>query len=397
MSSLNKAFIKAYRKSEAAPLPAPHTRTAVHVAAPAVAASAAASAATAAAQTAAPPTVTQPAKPVAPQSSTPQAAAPTPAATPQPAATTIAASVPTAAPDAPEAATVLSLVQPAPVTLFDPPHTGVRAPHANFAERGPAPSAGNAPPKKRASTPAPTLEIPPLAPAPMVLPMPNAAGALRPMFEVTNFTWPEIVDQLLAAAPAQFRAATNDLIDAARRHRKMVAVTAAHRGEGCTAVALALARALAEQQQHVILVDGHFDAPALSETLGISAQVGWEDALSGDQPLAEALVESLEDRLTVLPLRQAAADDWRVGVARLKSSLDDLRRHCDLVLIDAGPLGRADDRRHLLSWAGPCRVDRALVVRDVRTTTERDTADLDERLHGCGIAQWHFVENFSAA
>jgi Mrp family chromosome partitioning ATPase len=216
------------------------------------------------------------------------------------------------------------------------------------------------------------------------------------VFEVNSFTWPELTGVLLEAASAQFRAAAIELAEASRRHRKLVAVTAAHRGEGCTAVTTALAKALADEQQRVILVDAHFGAPGMSDSLGLAPQVGWEDVLSGEKPLTEALIESLEDRITVLPLRQSAAEDWRLSIARLKASFDELRRHCDLVLVDAGPLGDTADRRHLLSWAAPCRVDRALVVRDLRATSDLETSEIERRLHGCGIAQWNFVENFAA-
>ena len=363
MSSLNKAFIKAYHKSQAEAAPKAPAR-----AAPA-----------------------RPATPIVPPAIAGKIGVRADASVAEPPAPRIAVM-----PEAPAPAATAPTVA-TPTTLFDAAHTTVRPPHANFSEPRATHGTGQATTAERTAKTS-TAEVQPVVAPPIILPMPAAPpAAWRPVYEVTSFTWPELTDQLLIAAPAQFRAAANDLIEASRRHRKLVAVTSAHRGEGCTAVALALAKALVEQQQQVILVDGHFTAPSLADSLGLLAQVGWEDHLSGDKPLAEALIESLEDHLTVLPLRQAAADDWRVGVGRLKASFDELRRHCDVVLIDAGPLGAPDDRRHVLSWAAPCRVDRALVVRDVRTATEREAAELDERLHGCGIAQWHFVENFSAA
>ena len=199
----------------------------------------------------------------------------------------------------------------------------------------------------------------------VILPMTGPSPIWRPVFEVTNFTWPELTGLLLETAAAQVRAAATELAEGSRRHRKLIAVTAAHRGEGCTVVALALAKALAEQEQRVILVNAHFDAPSLADSLGMAPQVGWEEVLAGDRQLTEALVESLEDGLTVLPMSKPAGEDWRLSVSRLKASFDELRRHCDLVLVDAGPLGESNDRRHLLSWAAPCRVDRALVVRNL--------------------------------
>jgi Mrp family chromosome partitioning ATPase len=291
----------------------------------------------------------------------------------------------------------LAIVEPPPRTVVDSAHVGVRPPHANFADppraasaKGPSAAAPIAPAQSTAVT------EPAVSPRPVILPISGPSPIWRPVFEVANFTWPELTDVLLDAAGAQFRTAATDLAEACRRHRKLVSITAARRGEGCTIIALALAKALADQQQRVILVDAHFEAPGLADNLGLAAQVGLEDALSGEKPLVEALVESLEDRVVVLPLREPVASDWRLSIARLKSSLDELRRHCDVVLIDAGPVGDTNDRRRLLSWAAPCRVDRALVVRDLRSTSDDEAAEIERRLHGCGIAQWNFVENFAA-
>jgi Mrp family chromosome partitioning ATPase len=402
MSNLNKAFIEAYRKSAAHAAPAaPHpTKVPTIVAAPAgatlpVSATAvpaardgrqtppAGTADTAVKQGAGFPTIGDSAS-----LSPPTAASAENSVVAREIASASAVAVASAAPLA-------------PATIIDTAHVGIRAPHANFVDAPPSASvaaaqAPSGPAVQPAATPA-AVEAPPINPRPVILPMTGPSPIWRPVFEVTNFTWPELAGVLLDAASAQFQAAATELADACRRHRKLVAVTAAHRGEGCTVVAIALAKALADEQQRVILVDAHYGAPAMAHSLGLAPQVGWEDVLSGEKPLTEALVESLEDGITVLPLRQPASEDWRLSVARLKASFDELRRHCDLVLVDAGPLGEAGDRRHLLSWAAPCRVDRALVVRDLRATGDGETSDIEKRLHGCGIAQWNFVENFAAA
>ena len=265
-------------------------------------------------------------------------------------------------------------VEAIPVTVVDHAHPGIRAPHANFIDpprqAASAASTTSAPPTASVTSAVDSL---PVSPRPVILPISGPSPIWRPVFEVSSFVWPELTDVLLEAAGPQFRAAAGDLAEACRRHRKLVTITASRRGEGCTVVGIALAKALADQQQRVILVDAHFNAPGLADSLGLAAQVGLEDTLTGEKPLIEALVESLADRVVVLPLRQPAAADWRLSIAHLKSSLDELRRHCDIVLIDAGPCGDAGDRRRLLSWAAPCRVDRAwsYVICARRATTRR--------------------------
>ena len=169
------------------------------------------------------------------------------------------------------------------VTVVDHAHSGIRAPHANFIDP-PPPAASAAPTTSAASTTA-AVDSLPVSPRPVILPISGPSPIWRPVFEVSNFVWPELTDVLLEAAGPQFRAAAGDLAEACRRHRKLVTITASRRGEGCTVVALALAKALADQQQRVILVDAHFNAPGLADSLGLAAQVGLEDTLTGEKPL----------------------------------------------------------------------------------------------------------------
>ncbi|MBI2823461.1 MAG: hypothetical protein HYX69_02080 [Planctomycetia bacterium] len=365
MSSLNQAFLKAYHKSTA------------------VAARGEASAASP--QQAVAPTTND--APPAPHVPLPTAATPrAPLSLPEPTA-------PLALPPRTVAVKPKPLTPPVPVTIVDAAHPGVKAPHARFAS---AP-ARQARPAAAANDPSPaSVDTPSLEARPMVLPMFVPSHSWRPVFEISSFVWPEMIGTMLAAGEAPFRAAAAELIDACRRHRKLVAIAGASASQGCTATTLALARALAQLQQKVAIVDAHFASPQLADSLGVMPQVGWEEHLSGGKPLTEVLVESLEDRVTLLPLRQPPAADWRVSEARLKASFDELRRHFDLVLIDSGPLGDPQDRRHLLSWAAPCRVDRALVVRDVRSLDGEQIATIEKRLQECGIAQWNFVDNFAA-
>ncbi|HEY1598033.1 MAG TPA: cellulose synthase operon protein YhjQ/BcsQ [Pirellulales bacterium] len=463
MSSLNKAFIKAFDKSTAAAAQQPQGRGPHFRPTPA-------KPTTARSDTNAPPASVVEANVTRPPHAAHRAlagsalltatlpgrappVAPAPPVVPATeAASTISAPRSTTASGAPPDSTPKSTAgrtpvpPPVPITIVDSAHAGVRAPYANFVDppqpvttrptaapplhAAPAPAAKSQAPvgphETAASETAPTqtgsiesassgaapnvaaaagaipsspasIASAPINPRPVILPISGPSPIWRPVFEVTSFTWPELTEVLLEAAAAQFRTAAGDLAEACRRHRKLVAVTAGHRGEGCTVVTLALAKALAELDQRVILVDAHFEAPGLADSLGVATQVGWEETLTGEKSLTEAMVESLEDRLTVLPLKQAANPEWRLSVARLKAAFDELRRHADVVLVDAGPFGADGDRRNLVSWAGPCRVDRALVVRDLRTTGDDETAEIERRLHGCGIAQWNFVENFAAA
>ena len=367
MSSLNKSFIKAYRKSAVEVEPA-KTPARPHFVPPAALGKGPAKVSAERADVALPS--------VSLEAAVCSAAALPPRELRKPQVT------PIATPELPEQQAVvvdldavvaeekpLTIVKPVERTVVDTAHQGVRAPHANFVD---VPRV--APSTKIATTSSPIAPTQPTAPIseaavsprPVILPITGPSPIWRPVYEVANFTWPELTDVLLDAASAQFRTAASDLAEACRRHRKLVSITAARRGEGCTIIALALAKALAEQQQRVILVDAHFEAPGLADNLGLAAQVGLEDTLTGEKPLVEALVESLEDRVVVLPLRQPAASDWRLSIARLKSSLDELlpalRRRADRCWArrrhqrspSVAVVGRPMPGRSRLWWCATC-------------------------------------------
>ena len=132
--------------------------------------------------------------------------------------------------------------------------------------------------------------------------------------------------------------------------------------------------------------------------MGILPQVGWDDILWGNQPLAEALIESLDDHLSLLPLRQPIAGlQRRTPTVQWKASLSELTKHYDMVLLDAGPL--TDERKpcDTAALAAQHPIDAALVVRDLRRVGLETARDVGQRLMACDITRWNLVENFCPA
>jgi Mrp family chromosome partitioning ATPase len=158
---------------------------------------------------------------------------------------------------------------------------------------------------------------------------------------------------------------------------------------------LALGRLLATRGLRVVLVDADFRHPHLARQLGLSVEQGLESVLAGEVPLADALVESLDDRLTLLPLKGLVADPrLLVGNRALVESLDALRAAFDLVIVDAGPV--ADDAAavDLAASLGPAAIDDALVVRDVRRIHGGMSPAIARRLAAVGLTRWEAVETF---
>ena len=226
--------------------------------------------------------------------------------------------------------------------------------------------------------------------------VPAESAVFRPVFEVDRLEWPGVVDRLDSRPDSPLEPLVQALIEFAGRGAKAVALLAAHRGDGCTTVALAAARRLARKGLRVAVVDADFEDPRLATRLGLSPQVGWEEALSGRLPLAEVAIESLDDRLVVLPVcgppanpEQSSGKPW--DMAALVGALG---QSCDLVLLDLGRLSKRNKSGGALLEGAGRWIDAAVVVHNVRCTSHIELTQANERLHAAGIAEVFVVENF---
>lgn len=216
----------------------------------------------------------------------------------------------------------------------------------------------------------------------------------RPALEVPYFLWPEICRTIVAERGehlARLAQTLGTLGDGAR-----VAITSRERGEGRTTLVASLAAYLAQQGTTCCLIDADFARPQLARRLGVQPQVGWEEVLTGQVPLTEALVESGRDRCALLPLANPQPSDVQL-LAKLEAAVDlgVLGEYYSLVLIDAGP------------WEGPsalalqtlCRqgaIDALLAVAD-RRRPAHDLATLTDDLQATGVGLVGVVENFTSA
>ncbi len=276
------------------------------------------------------------------------AATVTPAVTPEPVVKTepVAKTEPVV-----QTPVVEPVMEPAPVTAPEPTTVKMHTPTVEATP--PAPAVDATPPAApAASAPAETTSLPTPAEAPKSFetpkshnsaasgepskaPTPPAAEtekkpalvAFQAAWEVDRLNWPEQCDRL--ARGDTFGPLAKMLIDASRSGKRVIAVTGVHRGEGRTTLALCLARRAAKEGANVAVLDADFERPYLGRSIGIDMENGWDDVLTDGQPLAEAAVSSLEDRVTVFPLgRRAAA----LVSAHTVTALQQLAASFDLVL-----------------------------------------------------------------
>lgn len=253
---------------------------------------------------------------------------------------------------------------------------------------------------KQALTTAATLKIPQPLQLPSVFEAPasdeaaDTAKDFSPDWEVDRFVWPDICEQLLKVESRYFEHVGQRLKAATERGRHVLMIAGSRRGEGRTSLALCLARCAAESGVNVAIVDADLTNPQLGTRLGMETPCSWLEVIAGKAPLDEAAVASVEDRLTLFPL--AGSEDIQVqsGDKRLLALVKEISSHYPLVIVDTGPL--AAEESHPFADTNKCPVDAAIVVRDLRYTTEKKAAATAEQLQQSGIQAVGIAENFKS-
>jgi Mrp family chromosome partitioning ATPase/capsular polysaccharide biosynthesis protein len=126
----------------------------------------------------------------------------------------------------------------------------------------------------------------------------------------------------------------------------VVAVISTLAGEGKTVFAANLAAHFGNQGRKVLLIDGDFRHPEISEWLAPGAEVGSVDALLQNKPLTEAGLYEPNHNLTLL----AASLNGRgiepaglLGGDQMRKFLNEQRGHQDVIILDLPSLTTAAD------------------------------------------------------
>jgi Mrp family chromosome partitioning ATPase len=252
----------------------------------------------------------------------------------------------------------------------------------NSPASSPSPGAADASPLKLGSIFAPS------EPAPA----PDAPQAFIADWEVDGLVWPAICERLLETEARYFRSVGQRLKEATRDQAHVVMITGARRGEGRTTLTLCLARCAAQAGVKVAVVDADLQNPQLGIQLGIETPCGWLEVVAGKTPLNEAAVVSLEDGLTLFPLTGADGVEMQAGDPRWTAVLRSIATHFALVIVDTGPLSSGG--QHPFSTDGNSPIDTAIVVRDLRNTSEKKTLATAALLQRSGVPAVGIAENF---
>jgi Mrp family chromosome partitioning ATPase len=217
-----------------------------------------------------------------------------------------------------------------------------------------------------------------------------------PRLQVDRFTWPHVCCRLAEAAPGELDRLADALVEVTSRGEKVVAIAGCRRGEGATTLLLCAGRRLADRGLNVILADANLADPQVACRLGFLPEAGWEEVLARRLPLEEVVVESVADRLAVLPVRQtpSATGKGAASETRLVESIQTLAAHYDLVLLDPGPLEELSALGASLARGIGGRLDAIALVRHGGVTPPEDLDEVRRWLAETEIVQVGVVENF---
>jgi Mrp family chromosome partitioning ATPase len=215
---------------------------------------------------------------------------------------------------------------------------------------------------------------------------------LTPDWEVDRFAWPSVCERLLATRSRYFQHVGRRLKAAIEDNHHVLLVTSSRRGEGRTTLALCLARCAAEAGVKVALVDADVRNPELSTRLGLETPCSWLEVLAGKAALREAAVASVEDHLTLFPLIRAEEAATAAQDGRFAAVLRQMSTHFPLLIMDSGPV--TDDSLDPFRERDDCLIDTAIIVRDLRNTTEKKALATAQQLQQSGIPAVGIAENF---
>jgi Mrp family chromosome partitioning ATPase len=220
-------------------------------------------------------------------------------------------------------------------------------------------------------------------------PAPAGAG-----WEVDRLCWPAVSERLCQRETEYFRHAGEKLVQASQQGLRVLAMTSSQRGEGCTTLAICLARAVSVAGARVALLDADLQHPELCRQLSLSFAHGWQDVLQGRQTWTESAVVSLEDQLTLIPARHDGMLDTPAARRAASRVFREIASAFDLLIVDLGRL--TPDSGELLGRGADCMANAGIVVRDVRKTSEESTLVAAARLKMLGLEAVGVAENFAA-
>lgn len=216
---------------------------------------------------------------------------------------------------------------------------------------------------------------------------------IAPAWEIDKLLWPRTCDQLLAAEKSYFEEAAGRLLEASRQGMRTLAVCGSRRGEGCSTVALCIAKSAAAAGLRIGILDADLLSDGLAEMLGLEVDCNWTQAAVDAAAIHEQAVQVLDQAITLFPMsRNQRQSTAKLTTAQL-SLIPQIAEQFDLLIVDCGVFNEGALAQTL---AAKVNIDAALVVRDLRHTSSRSVHATVSQIRDSGIEAVGIAENFGA-
>lgn len=152
-----------------------------------------------------------------------------------------------------------------------------------------------------------------------------------------------LIDQKSSLSEAYFSLQTALRLSTAHGLPKSLMVVSADREEGKSTSAIGIAQSIAARGLKVILVDSDLRRPSLHNRFGLDRKVGLSNVLSGDTPLADAIIHIESRNFDFIPAGPIPTNPAQLISTGFAAPLAELTAQYDAVVIDSPPvLGLAD-------------------------------------------------------
>lgn len=225
----------------------------------------------------------------------------------------------------------------------------------------------------------------------------KAPKAFFPLLQVDRFAWPDFCQNMHPIIKTQLTHLGNELIAKSASGRKVIAVVGSSPKSGSTSILLGLATSLEAAGHRVALVDANLNSPTLADSLGLQPEQGWETVVSGKFPVQESLIDSLEDRIALLPLCLNKSQKLTFAVRpsdneRMNEAMRQMKDHYDLVLVDLGSPAASDIAAfsNMSEW-----IDSAVVVHNLRDSSRKQLIQMKNLMRDYNVSVAGIAENFA--
>ncbi|MCG8583766.1 MAG: hypothetical protein MI757_03545, partial [Pirellulales bacterium] len=219
---------------------------------------------------------------------------------------------------------------------------------------------------------------------------------LQPAFEVDQVVWPEVCQTLSSEIGQGIDSLLQQIASKRADASTVIGLLGVEPGSGCTTVTLTMAHRTSHRHTNsgaeLLVIDANLHNSQIAQAVGLAPQACWKETDDQQFTLADALIESIADRLVVMPL----ASDQRcastpLDAQRFTRDVQSLVSQYRSTFVDMGSYEQACERGTLRALA-PC-VDAVLLIQDKQAMEDADVHQVAAHVGDLGIEVAGVIHN----